>query len=147
LFILTLGLLGAVVSFSVFALKPQAGRSTIFGASLFAGDMIQFYRGANTLTRELRAVNATSFAGASQRIIALEQAWLLAEPKERYVKFEDLSSAEIQDRIVAARLTLLTSFRRHVQLKAFYVVASIYTLMIAIVTYFFFLVVTLFIVA
>jgi hypothetical protein len=142
LFVLTLVLLGAAIFFSVSALKPRAGRSIMFGASLFGGDMLQFYRGARTLTRELKAINSTSFADASQRIIALEQAWLLAEPKERYVKLEDLNSEQAQEEIIAARLTLLMSFRRHVQLKAFYVVASIYTLIVAIVVYFFFLIVT-----
>jgi hypothetical protein len=135
-FVLTLALLALVVFCSVSAMRPHAGRSSIFGTPLFARDIVQFYRGASRLKHALKQINDQSFDSSARRIAALEEAWLIVEPNERYVSFGELDDPDLRTSVVAARLTMLLSFRRHVQLKAFYIGASGYSLLLSIVAAF-----------
>lgn len=136
LFITTLVLLVFVVLFSVSALRPRSGNSSMFGLLFWERDIIEFKRASREITKTMKEIEHSNFSSVDEKIKRLEEAWLIAEPKSRTISFYDINDNAYRKKAVSSRMTMLVSFRRHVQLKAFFILAAIYTMMLSVITFF-----------
>ena len=131
LFYATLFSLLIVISLSVMALMPISGKTKIFGAPIWKISLIQFFISLKKLERGISTVNEREYRGSLSRIEDLEQIWLQVEPSGRHVRYADTRNDGFINKLAAARLTMLISFRRHVQLKAFYISCAMYTMLLS----------------